>query len=352
MIHFWFGDIMNKRIIRGIAVSGLAVAMLTGCTGSPQPEAPEKKTLASLTQIDDGIYFMDCYADYKVGEYLEANITDALQLDIWLTENLTHGVPTGDIPDIGCSSFVVNESSGGHLFGRNYDMDPGDALVIRTVPANGYSSIGIVDLTHINLGYHGAYDINDEEAKSLLFAAPWCICDGMNEKGLGISLLDVNDPHEVEDTPKDDLLIYSSLRVILDTCADVDEAVELINSYDMYSPGHHSYNVFITDADGRSVVIEWSGGMTYVIEDTAVTNFQLCQNRPSLDGDQRYAKIHKKTDNINSMTSEEAMGVLKFVSRDTRWSAVYDLEKFSVDICFNGDYSKTYSYEGIRTAVY
>lgn len=341
---------MNKKIIRNIIASFLSAAMLAGCTAVSPKEDPEKKTLDSLTKLGDGIYLMDCYTDYKVDEYLKANITDVTGLDTWLTKNLTHGVPTGDVPDMGCSSFAVNGTSGDHLFGRNYDMDSGDSLIIRTVPANGYASIGIVDLTHINMGYYGDYDINDEEAKPLLFAAPWCISDGINEKGLGISLLDVSDPHEVEDTSKDDLLIYSSLRIILDTCATVDEAVNVFNSYDMYSPRHHSYNVFITDKSGRSVIVEWADGTTYVIEDTAVTNFQLCRNRPSLDGDQRYAKIHNRIDDAASMTSEDAMGVLKFVSRDTRWSAVYNLEKFSVDICFNGDYSKTYTHEGIRTS--
>ncbi len=271
---------MNKKIIRNIIASFLSAAMLAGCTAVSPKEDPEKKTLDSLTKLGDGIYLMDCYTDYKVDEYLKANITDVTGLDTWLTKNLTHGVPTGDVPDMGCSSFAVNGTSGDHLFGRNYDMDSGDSLIIRTVPANG----------------------------------------------------------------------YSSLRIILDTCATVDEAVNVFNSYDMYSPRHHSYNVFITDKSGRSVIVEWADGTTYVIEDTAVTNFQLCRNRPSLDGDQRYAKIHNRIDDAASMTSEDAMGVLKFVSRDTRWSAVYNLEKFSVDICFNGDYSKTYTHEGIRTS--
>ena len=47
------------------------------------------------------------------------------------------------------------------------------------------------------------------------------------------------------------------------------------------------------------------------------------------------------------MTSEEAMGVLKFAKQSgTHWSAVYDLEKFSVDVCVNIDYDHTYSFEG------
>lgn len=50
---------------------------------------------------------MDCYTDYLVDEYLAENITETEQLDVWFTENLTQGVPTGDIPDTGCSSFAI-----------------------------------------------------------------------------------------------------------------------------------------------------------------------------------------------------------------------------------------------------
>ena len=58
-------------------------------------------------------------------------------------------------------------------------------------------------------------------------------------------------------------------------------------------------------------------------------------------------ELEQKT--IDSMTSEEAMGVLKYAKQSgTHWSAVYDLEKFSVDVCFNIDYDHTYSFEGKR----
>lgn len=44
--------------------------------------------------------------------------------------------------------------------------------------------------------------------------------------------------------------------------------------------------------------------------------------------------------------AEEAMALLKKVTEHgaNRWSAVYDLEKFSVEVCFNEDFSKSYAY--------
>ncbi len=319
---------------------------------APAEKAPgsdlEEKTLASFEKLADGIYIMDCYTDYKLEEYLSADITDVEKFDIWMTENLTHGIPTGDIPGMGCSSFAITGTNGGHLFARNYDMRKnGDSLIIRTCPDNGYASIGIVDLAHINLGRMGKYDPEDDNGRKLLFAAPWCICDGINEKGLGASLLSLNNSHTVTDTDKPDLLLYSALRLIIDRCASVDEAVKMLESYDIYSPGHHSYHLFLTDTTGQAVTVEWTEeGKMAVINDTAVTNFLLYLNRPTLDYDQRYTKIHRNIDETESMTEAEAMSVLKTVSSETQWSAVYDLESFSLKVCFNMDFGNTFSYQG------
>lgn len=318
-------------------------------TEAPMEEeqvSPEEKTFDSLVKLDEGIYMMDCYTDYLVDEYLAENITETEQLDVWFTENLTQGVPTGDIPDTGCSSFAICDGDGNHLFGRNYDMVSGEALILRTMPEKGYKSIGIVDLMHLNIGSHCDYELDDEAAKPLLLAAPWCICDGINEKGLGVSLLELNDKHMVEDTEKDNLLIYTALRVILDRCATIDEAVELLNSYDMYSPRPNTYHIFITDLSGRSVVAEWDNNEMYVVEDKAATNYMLYKERTTFTGDNRYRKIHETIDTVDSMSADEAMELLDSVHQMTRWSAVYNLEKLSVDVCFNENYDKKWT-EGL-----
>ena len=341
---------MLKKITSALAASLAAVMLFTGCTvlDSFKDRQAENKTLSSLTRLGDGIYFMDCYNDYKVDDYLNANIKDVEQFDIWMTENLTHGVPTGDIPEIGCSSFAVSSPDGNHLFGRNYELNGGQSMIIRTAPEKGYASLGVVDLQHVNITAKGEYKIDDAARTPLLLAAPWAICDGINEKGLGVSLLQLNTLHVVTDTDKDDLLLYSALRVILDKCASVDEAVELLKNHDMYSPRPNSYHIFITDISGRSVVVEWVEGQLQVVEDNAVTNFVLYEHTNTSDPDMRYTKLRKKLDETSRMTVEEAMALLEYVTPHgaNRWSAVYDLERFSVEVCFNEDFSESYVYSG------
>lgn len=341
---------MKKKFIELLCFFTISLT-LAGCSSNPEtydnPREetvidPETKTLASLTKLADGIYLLDSYTDHKVEEYLAENIKDMVSFDVWMTNNLTHGVPTGDIPDMGCSSFSVLDPSGNHLFGRNYGMPyPADSLIIRTHPTDGYSSIGIVDMLHINLGEHCDYSIEDEGSKSLLFAAPWCICDGINEKGLGISVLELDNKHVVNDTSKPDLLMYSATRVVLDKCASVDEAISLLGEYDIYSPRTNSYHFFVTDITGRSVILEWIDGELSVVEGPAVTNFLMSTGNS--DPDQRRTKIERNLNSVDSMTSEDAMATLDLVSRQTRWSAVYNLEEFSVDVCFNEDYENVFT---------
>lgn len=43
---------------------------------------------------------------------------------------------------------------------------------------------------------------------------------------------------------------------------------------------------------------------------------------------------------------ERAMELLNSVHQMTRWSAVYNLEKLSVDVCFNENYDKKWT-EGL-----
>ena len=321
------------------------VKALKNVTPVETVDDPEKRTAESLTKLSEGIYLADCYTDHKVNEYLAANIRDVDSFDMWMTQNLTHGVPTGEVPDTGCASFSVTDPSGDHLFGRNYDMPvDADSMIIRCYPGDGYASIGIVDMMHINLGRGCDNDIDDEGSRSLLFAAPWCISDGINEKGLGVSLLELQNEHVVNDTSKPDLLLYSAARVILDKCASVDEAVAILDRYDIYSPRSNSYHLFITDLSGESVILEWIDGELCVVKGNAVTNFLLLPE--GSDPDQRRTKIERSLDSADSMTSEEAMAVLELVNRQTRWSAVYNLEKFSVDVCFNADYSNTINYSG------
>lgn len=168
-----------------------------------------------------------------------------------MTTNLTHNVPTGKIGDFGCSSFAVADEAGNSLFGRNYDLYSGKALVVKTAPKDGYASIGIV----------------------------------------------------------------------LDKCANIDEALELLESFDMVSPKSYTYHFFLTDKSGRSIVVEWCDGELYVVEDIAATNIMLC----TVEGDttdKRYNTLHETLDANEVLTAEGAMSPLCIIWIISVWMCV------------------------------
>ncbi|MBQ4312426.1 MAG: linear amide C-N hydrolase [Oscillospiraceae bacterium] len=314
-------------------------------------ETAAQEQIYDVKSIAEGIYSLDYLGGYMLDEYLDADIRTTEEMDRWFMENLTDGISTeGSEYDIACSSFAVTLSDSEHIFGRNYDLRPSDAMFIRTSHEDGYSSIGIVDLAHMNIGTNAEHEIDSDNGRSLLSAAPYCICDGINEKGLGVSLLQLDITHTVNDTDKHDLLLYSSLRAMLDKCADVDEAVEFLTEHDIYSPASWSYHVFLTDRSGKSVTVEWLEDGQTVVEDDAVTNFVLFEAPPTrVDG--RYMKMRKALDDGKVSSKADAMALLAEVMQkgSTCWSAVYDLDSFTVEVCFNGDYEHKYTFSGERS---
>lgn len=319
-------------------------------TEAPAPPIEPPAITLDVKKLAEGIYSLDFPGDYKLDDYLAADVKTVEELDKWFMENLTGGLSTeGSQYNMACSSFAVTDADGEHLFCRNYDLRPTDAMFIRTKPADGYASIGIVDLAHLNVGLGCEAAEDSVEAQWLLQASPFCICDGINEKGLGVSILQLDTMHTVAETEKPDLLLYIASRAVLDKCADVDEAVALLSGYDMYSPSRFSYHLFLTDKSGKAVTVEWLENGQTVVEDNAVTNFVLFEAPPTRDPDGRYYKLRNALDSEEGVPSgDKAMEVLETVSskEGTRWSAVYDLDDFEVRACFNADYENIYEFKG------
>ena len=377
---------MKKTKIRSALTAALCVFALTGCTASDNTPKPENVTNTTTTKISttapvsttasagttasenttvsataadtgapdglntvklsEGIYSLGYSGDYFLDQYLEADIKTVEELDSWFMENLTDGISTeGSEYDTACSTFTVTTDDDKHIFGRNYDIGATDAMFILTVPENDYSSIGIVDLSHLNIGQGCENAMGSGKSQTLLKAAPYCISDGINEKGLGVSLLKLDNRHSVNDTDKHDLLVYISLRALLDKCADVNEAVDFLSEYDIYSPSAYSYHIFLTDKSGRSAVAEWIDGELTIVEDDAATNFILFEAPPTrLDA--RYVRMRKALDDKSVSSKDDAMNLLESVSQKhaTSWTAVYDLGEFTVEACFNEDYDNKYEF--------
>ena len=293
-------------------------------------------TMLSLKESAPGIYTMRIDCDYKLEKILKDGTYDENSLARWVSENMFWNLPINlDISEFACSSFACVDPNGNHLFGRNYDHTGTDALIFYSEPENGYASIAVTDLAVIGMaGTSKVREPGSLYSRAFLRAAPYLISDGINEAGLGVSMLSLGYDDMSQNTGKTGIYLTVAQRAILDKCATVDEAVALLKSYDMKTMVGRSFHIFITDKTGRSVVAEWVDGKLVIVESKQVTNFWLSSEEHSQCS--RYDTIVKRlSDKKGVLNSSEAMALLMDASQDyddikTEWSCVYDLDNFKL----------------------
>ena len=141
------------------------------------------------------------------------------------------------------------------LGGRNFDLTYSPALVVETAPDNGYRSISTVNLAFLGFGEDKLPDTWKQ--KLIALAAPYAPLDGINEKGLAVAVLRIADEPTDQDTGKTDITTTTAIRLMLDKAATVDEAVSLLEQYDMHSSAGSCYHFQLADAAGNSAVVEY-----------------------------------------------------------------------------------------------
>lgn len=315
----------------------------------------ELNTLRSLEQVGDAhLFTMDYTGDYALDDFLETGASSDAELVSYLTRQLLKGIPMNfDLPDLGCSTYSAQLEDGTPIFGRNFDMYDSPALLVTTRPENGYASISMVNLAYI--GYSSEKLPTSLKNSIMTLAAPYVPLDGVNEKGLcvGVLLIDTEPTHQ--QTDKVDITTTSAIRMLLDKAATVEEAVALLEQYDMHASANSCYHFHIADAQGGSVVVEYVDHVMNVVESKAATNFLLTPGDYDFGaGQDRYATLMDTLHETGGILADSsaAMALLQSVSQQpqegkrssTQWSCVYDQSRATVDIVMNMDYDTVYSF--------
>lgn len=312
------------------------------------------RSLKTIERIGDTqLFIMDFKGDYGLDEFLETGAASDGELVNFVIKQLLHGIPIEfELPQFGCSTFAAETPEGNNIFGRNFDMYYSPALFVRTTPDNGYKSVSMVNLGFI--GYSRDRLPTNFLSSVMSLAAPYAPVDGMNEKGLAVGVLLIYTEPTNQNTDKIDITTTSAVRMILDKCASVDEAVEMLKNYDMHASAGSNYHFHIADVSGRSVVIEYIGNEMNVVEAPAATNFLLTPGEYSFgSGQDRYAIVMSMLENYSfSVTNAQAMAILEAAKKEatpesantTQWSCVYDLDNLTVDIAVGEDYDNIYSF--------
>lgn len=347
-----------RRIVGRVAAALVGICMLV--VGAVLVMfGGELKTLGTIGKIDDyPLYTMDYAADYGLDEFLEqGGASNDAELIDFVVSRLLKGLPIQiELPDLACSTFNAETPEGEALFGRNFDLEFSPGMMVRTTPKDGYASISMVNLAFI--GY-GEDKLPEDFASSIVsLAAPFAPLDGVNEKGLAVGVLLIDTEATHQETDRVDITTTTAIRLMLDRCATVDEAVDLLSQYDMHASGNRCYHFQIADASGDSVVVEYIDNEMRLVEPgeegyQAATNFLLTPGDYDFGGGQdRYETVMSALDAADGvMTEQAAMDTLQSVSREvkirdngevfqTQWSVVYNLDRASATVCMGGKYDE------------
>lgn len=354
--------------------------------------------LRSMKDLDGTgrIYEINYTEDYDLDDAIEANMTNTGDLLTFVQNELFDIQPTKPtgakmsfLPS--CSAFAVPETgTSNFLMGRNYDFSHAirntegvktgykdiAAFVVRTAPKDGYKSISFVD--GLQFGFERNFHKDKNKDISMLVGLPYCLLDGINEKGFAIGVLALNEaPTWQNDPGKKNIICTVAMRLLLDKAATVDEAIALLKQYNMRMTNtdlKHNYHYFMADATGNYAIVEYTRDPKNTSErfptrleifngnDTmrCVTNFYVApimagttDGWGSDHGKWRYDSLRNALAvKKYSLTSDEAMGLLNTVSQpptdditsQTQWSTVFNLSQRSLRVALLRDYAREFKF--------
>lgn len=293
-----------------LCTSVLFVALISACANiskvnpynSNDLDQGMQQSLSTLKRLDkDGkLYEIDISNDY----YNEASqkIIDEEKFQI---------------RDFGCTAFMTHNENGDVITGRNFDTnhkaknleDSQGVFVAYHCHLDGcYKSVAFSDAKYFNdeMANCKPGSLDDKQTDiSGVINGIYDPLDGMNEKGLTASTLYSDtrkdeQGYSVREPNKNTIVTGLLIRYILDKCATVDEAVELSKNYNImpYSGKKGIEHILLTDANGKSIVIEWRNNEMRVADTDISTNFYQTWQDP----EPYKVKLSKEYDNDSQLS--------------------------------------------------
>lgn len=315
-------------------------------------------TLTSeITELEPGFSAVCFDGDYAFEDFLNnggaSSDREVLQ---FLAENVLggdSGLKINAAP-FGCSTISAANGDGGCLFGRNFDWNTCEALVVTAYPSDCYASISTVNLGFISSTAPGMTD------EMTAIAALYAPLDGMNEKGLCVSVNMIQDNETIrQDTDKPDLTTTTAVRLLLDRAGNVDEALELLRQYDLHASMDYMVHFAVADASGKGVAVEYINNEMIIVDTPVLTNFYLAEgDKYGIGTAQSHTRFEILADALESdpeMTSVQMRDALDSVSKDnfgefesTEWSIVFDQSALTAEYYHRENYDMAYSFRLTR----
>ena len=375
-----------KKVILWIVGILAVLCIVLGCIWGR-----EISTIRTLKSVGGNkyLYQMEYKAAYDLDDLVAQNIDSNPELLDYVIGRIGKGLPlkiksaqvadeNGELATFNCTSFqAVNAGGEGFLFGRNYDYFKNPTLVTVSHPKKGYASIAVSDMSHF--GYSLEKLPESLAGKLSCLASIYAPVDGMNEKGLCTSIMALPGQASRQDTEKYDVGTTIIMRLWLDRCATVSEALALLDEVDVRHDATvgTGYHYMVADASGDCAVVEFDkddGWKTLIVRKPAgeksmlVTNHLLSEKYYTTEPDPAVGNPHSKSwwryetagaylaAHDGTLTLEQAQECLALVHwkdlvwdngtvEDTQFSNVYDQHSLTLDLRNWNDYETTVHFQ-------
>ena len=364
-----------------IAVICLTIAFIWG---------GEIRSLNSVESVggNEYLYTMEYKAGYDLDDLISRDIDSNAKLLEYVIGRVGKGIPikmkssqvsdeNGEMQTMNCTSFQAAHSDGGGFwYGRNYDFYKNPTMVTISRPKNGYASISVSDMSHFG------YGLDKVPTKFLArvncLASIYAPVDGINEKGLCTSIMALPRQAAQQESGKHKVGTTVIMRLWLDKCATVQEALDLAASLDIRHDAAvgSGYHYMVADAGGdcavlefdkedgwKSMVVRKAGGANYML----VTNHLLSEKFYTTVPDIAVGNPHSKSwwryetagaylaEHQGVLSFEEAQECLAMVHwkdlvwedgtvEDTQYSNVYDQQNITLALRNWNDYETTVTF--------
>lgn len=338
---------------------------LTGSQGSSDQPAMEENQVADkeilsfseeIQELEEGLSIIQFAGNYGFDELIaRGGASSDSDVVAYLTDEILSDMKSlifGGNP-FGCSTLSVANEEGGYLFGRNFDWNFCNAMVVRSEPESGYASIATVNTDFIQAGGVSLSKLPDNIQAIIGMYAP---LDGMNEEGFVISVNMIQDADTIEqDTDKPDVTTTTAVRLLLNQAANVEEAITLLGQYDLHASMGMMVHFAMADADGRSVVVEYIDNEMVITQTPIVTNFYFAEGEKygigTSQSHKRYDLLNQNLKNNAAMSETDVRDALDSVSKDnfdgyesTEWSIVMNQETKEMTYYHRENYKTGYSF--------
>ena len=350
----------------------------------------EIASIRSIHSVDGNkyLYQMEYKAAYDLDDLIANDIDENAELLGYVIGRIGKGLPLkiksaqvadedGELGTINCTSFQAKKADGeGFWYGRNYDYFKNPTLVTVSHPKKGYASIAVSDMSHF--GYSLEKLPEGFMASLSCLAAIYAPVDGINEKGLCTSIMALPKQASQQDTPKHDVGTTLIMRLWLDRCATVQEALELLETVDVRHDAAvgSGYHYMVADAGGDCAVVEFDkedGWKTMIVRKAdgensmLVTNHLLSPKYYTTEPDPAVGNPHSRSwwryetagaylrEHDGTLTMDQAQECLALVHwkdlvwdngtvEDTQYSNVYDQQAITLALRNWNNYETTYHF--------